>query len=221
MPVDQKNILSVFDLDHTLVNVNTSLYFGVYLFKKKILPLKKMASLLFYYFCHKIRILSVAKLHQLAFQKFFLGRSMDDLETLATDFFAESAEKITNFHIFSKLQEAKKNNHYTAILSSSPNFIVSQVAKKFDVDEWQATCYCKDQDGKICGISSNMQGEDKAKVLKQLSLKLNIPCQNVVAYTDSYQDIPLLQIVGKPIAVNPDRILRKKSVKMGWEIMEV
>lgn len=38
------------------------------------------------------------------------------------------------------------------------------------------------------------------------------------AYSDSATDIPMLEAVGHPVAVNPDRALRKHAVDMGWEI---
>jgi phosphoserine phosphatase len=38
-------------------------------------------------------------------------------------------------------------------------------------------------------------------------------------YSDSYTDLPLLEFSGHPVAVNPDRFLRREALKRGWRIL--
>jgi phosphoserine phosphatase len=40
------------------------------------------------------------------------------------------------------------------------------------------------------------------------------------AYSDSHTDIPFLETVGRPVAVNPDRALRRVAVERGWQVLE-
>jgi len=49
----------------------------------------------------------------------------------------------------------------------------------------------------------------------------NINLDDVSFYSDSYTDIPLLELCGKPVAVNPDSILARQAKKRGWEILRV
>jgi phosphoserine phosphatase len=48
----------------------------------------------------------------------------------------------------------------------------------------------------------------------------NIRAQDVTFYSDSYTDIPLFEYCGNPVAVNPDRILKRKAKKLGWKILK-
>lgn len=70
------------------------------------------------------------------------------------------------------------------------------------------------QDG-IC------HGTRKAVVALDLAEARNIDLARCWAYSDSHNDIPLLELVGHPVAVNPDTILRRYALARGWPIMRM
>jgi len=49
---------------------------------------------------------------------------------------------------------------------------------------------------------------------------LRLPLAAAVAYADSYCDLPLLERVAEPVAVRPDRRLRRIAEQRGWEILD-
>jgi hypothetical protein len=63
-------------------------------------------------------------------------------------------------------------------------------------------------------------GAGKVAAVKELAAERGYDLAECYAYSDSISDAPLLEIVGNPTAVNPDRALRKLAIERGWQILE-
>lgn len=161
----------------------------------------------------------MSKLHEEAFQKLFLGRSYSLIKELAEQFIDKHFNQMIYEPAFDKLKKAKGDNHLTIILSSSPDFLVSQIAERFGVDQWQATAYSINENHDFSGISQLMQGEDKALFVQELLSKIGLEKQNVTAYSDSYLDLPFLLAAGNPVGVKPDRKLLAICKHNHWPII--
>ncbi|WP_052354425.1 HAD family phosphatase [Neochlamydia sp. S13] len=215
----RKNSLVVFDLDHTLLRKNCSLFFGIYLFREKVLSFHRMIRLSFLYLRFKLGLISLKNLHESTFQCFFYGLSVALVNEHATKFLSQQLDKLIYHPVFSKLLEAKNEGSYTAIFSSSPNFLVEKVALRLGVDRWSSTIYQKNEEGDFTHITQVMEGPQKAQALELLLKELQIVKANVTAYTDSYLDLPLLYAVGNPVGVNPDRRLKAMCRQNQWPII--
>jgi len=101
------------------------------------------------------------------------------------------------------------------IISSSPDFLVRLVASHLLVAEFLATTYEIGSDGTFTKVGCVIDGAAKLKALAGVTLS------KVIAYSDSILDLPLLEAVGKAIAVCPDKKLRKVAMSCGWEIMDL
>jgi HAD superfamily hydrolase (TIGR01490 family) len=67
-------------------------------------------------------------------------------------------------------------------------------------------------DGKL------LHGSEKAIAIQELARKHGFDLENCYSYSDSHNDVPLLQAVGHPCAINPDAILRIRAMAEGWPI---
>lgn len=67
-------------------------------------------------------------------------------------------------------------------------------------------------DGKI------LHGSEKARAVRELAAERGFSLNNCHAYSDSASDLPLLQSVGIPHAINPDARLRIKALAEGWQM---
>ncbi len=63
-------------------------------------------------------------------------------------------------------------------------------------------------------------GPFKAVAIEDLARREGIDLSASFAYSDSYTDAPMLEIVGHPVAVNPDRVLARLAREREWEIAE-
>lgn len=75
-------------------------------------------------------------------------------------------------------------------------------------------------DGRYTGrlVGEMMHGEAKAQAVRALAATEGLRLSRCAAYSDSANDIPMLSMVGRPVAVNPDTDLKAIAREQGWEI---
>lgn len=80
----------------------------------------------------------------------------------------------------------------------------------------------EEQDGLFTGrlIGELLHGEAKAAAVRDLAVREGLELAQCAAYSDSINDIPMLSLVGRPVAVNPDSALRNEARRRGWEIRD-
>lgn len=77
------------------------------------------------------------------------------------------------------------------------------------------------KDGVLTGelVGDPLHGKAKRKAAKKLAKERHISLKRSYAYSDSVNDLPLLSLVGHPVAVNPDKQLKRYADAAGWEIV--
>jgi phosphoserine phosphatase len=109
----------------------------------------------------------------------------------------------------------------TYIVSASPEEIVQPLAEYLGVDGAIASRAVVDLDGRYTGeMAFYNYGPFKADAIRSLVLFEGIDLTESYAYSDSYTDVPMLEAVGHPVAVNPDRVLARLARERGWEIRQ-
>jgi HAD superfamily hydrolase (TIGR01490 family) len=107
------------------------------------------------------------------------------------------------------------------IVSSSPEEVVRPLARHFGVSGVIATQAATDVEGNYTGeLSFYAYGERKADAIRERAASLGIDLERSFAYSDSATDLPMLAAVGRPVAVNPDRELRKEAEERGWQVRD-
>ena len=75
-------------------------------------------------------------------------------------------------------------------------------------------------DGRYTGeVEFYAYGEGKALRIRQLAVERGYDLADCYAYSDSFTDLPMLEVVGHPHAVNPDRLLRRAAMSRGWPVL--
>jgi HAD superfamily hydrolase (TIGR01490 family) len=214
-----KTAAAFFDLDHTLLSTNCSFSFGKYLYKKGHLSKPLMCMLSGLYFAHKARLLSMMDMQGIIFHKLFKGKPAKVFSHLAFDFLDESLDSMLYRPAVTEMHLASATGSLIAIFSSSPCFLVGPISERLGVEHWEASKYAVDRNGNFSHISRYLEGEGKAEITSQLIARMGINKNDVAAYSDSYHDLPFLEFVGKPVAVQPDRRLKKHSLRNQWRII--
>jgi HAD superfamily hydrolase (TIGR01490 family) len=107
------------------------------------------------------------------------------------------------------------------IVSSSPEEVVRPLARHFGVSGVIATRAAIGADGRYTGeLEYYAYGAEKASAVRAMAERTGIDLSRSFAYTDSATDLPLLETVGNPVAVNPDKELRKAAEEHGWPIRD-
>ncbi len=69
-------------------------------------------------------------------------------------------------------------------------------------------------------VGEILHGPGKAHAVRSLAIREGLNLKRCTAYSDSYNDVPLLSLVGTAVAINPDAALRDLARKRGWEIRD-
>src|SRR3954462_13760305 len=136
---------------------------------------------------------------------------------------AETMEEVINPIIYKEASELiaahKAAGRRVFIVSAAPEEIVNPLAKFLGVDESISSRAEVDSDGRYTGaMETYAYGPYKAEIMRGLAEDEGLDMSASFAYSDSYTDLPMLEAVGHPVAVNPDRVLQKVARDKGWEI---
>ena len=106
------------------------------------------------------------------------------------------------------------------IVSSSGEEVVGPIGDMLGVDHVIATRMVV-EDGRYTGdIAFYAYGEGKAEAIRELADERGYDLGQCWAYSDSWTDRPMLEAVGNPVAVNPDKALRRHAAEQGWRLRE-
>ncbi|MDK8879311.1 HAD-IB family hydrolase [Corynebacterium sp. MSK008] len=80
----------------------------------------------------------------------------------------------------------------------------------------------EEEDGKFTGrlVGDILHGPGKKHAVAALAALQQLDLSKCTAYSDSINDLPMLDMVGSPVAVNPDRALRKHAKAQGWAVRD-
>lgn len=214
-----KKTLRAFDLDYTLLSVNSSFRFGAFLFKKGVFSSFTMIQLVTFFWAHRLGFLSMQALHDKIFSRLFLGKSSALFTDYVENFLDEHFESFINPKVIALLRSAQDRNDHVVILSNGPDFLVSACAKRFGVVLFEGSRYSVDKKGNFDRISNLLLGNDKASYVRAMAENLNLCKNDLYAYSDSIHDLSFLEAAGVPIAVNPDAKLRQICKERQWQIL--
>jgi HAD superfamily hydrolase (TIGR01490 family) len=209
-----------FDLDKTIVARSSPLALGRTFFKEGLIGrsflLKSMYAQLIF--------------HLMGADEEKMERMREEAAKLTSGWEAEKVRRVVNEvleEVISPLIYAEAleliHDHRAAgrlicIVSSSPEEIVEPLAGMLGVDRWIAT-RPKVVDGRYTGeLDFYAYGPHKATAIQNLAEELGIDLAGSFAYTDSDTDLPMLEAVGNPVVVNPDKALRRLAEERGWQI---
>ena len=106
------------------------------------------------------------------------------------------------------------------IISSSGTEVVEPIGARLGVD-LAVGSQLAEEEGRYTGeILFYAYGEGKAQAMRDLAAERDYDLADCYAYTDSITDLPMLEIVGHPTAVNPDAGLRAIAEERGWPIRD-
>ena len=106
------------------------------------------------------------------------------------------------------------------IVSTSGSEVVEPIGEMLGADKVVAT-QMEVEDGRYTGgITFYAYAENKATAIQELADEVGYDLERCYAYSDSITDAPMLEVVGHPHAVNPDRELRKLAASRGWPVLQ-
>jgi HAD superfamily hydrolase (TIGR01490 family) len=117
------------------------------------------------------------------------------------------------------IEEHKASGREVVIVSSSGEEVVAPIGKLVGADRVIATRMVV-KDGRYTGeVDYYAYGPAKAAAMRELADAAGYDLADCYAYSDSITDLPMLEAVGHPTAVNPDRALRRAAREQEWPVL--
>ncbi len=152
---------------------------------------------------------------------FIAGRRADEMEELSESVYDELMEE----RIWSGTR-ALAQLHLDAgqrvwLVTAAPVEVARLIARRLGLTGALGTVAEVD-DGVYTGhlIGDLLHGQAKSEAVKALAAQEGLDLSRCSAYSDSFNDLPMLTTVGNAIAVNPDSDLRREAKRRGWEIRD-
>ncbi|MEU2073320.1 HAD family hydrolase [Streptomyces sp. NPDC057020] len=120
----------------------------------------------------------------------------------------------------SLIEEHHAAGRDVVIVSTSGAEVVEPIGEMLGADRVVATRMVVGEDGCFTGeVEYYAYGPTKAEAVRELAESEGYDLSRCYAYSDSATDIPMLEAVGHPYAVNPDRALRREAVAREWPVL--
>ena len=147
------------------------------------------------------------------------GWSKDEIEDLVTETVDEVVTPLVFAEALAIIDQHKRDGHRVVVISASPEEIVRPLCRYLGIDDVIATRSEVDDEGLYTGnIEFYAYGPTKAEAMEEMAQRDGIDLAASYAYSDSATDLPMLEIVGHPIVVNPDAELAQAAEDNGWEV---
>ena len=120
----------------------------------------------------------------------------------------------------SLIEQHHTDGHDVVVVSTSGSEVVEPIGEMLGADRVIATKMVQ-RDGRYTGeIGFYAYAANKATAIHELAEQEGYDLSASYAYSDSATDLPMLEAVGHPFAVNPDKALRKVAVERGWPVLD-
>jgi len=153
----------------------------------------------------------------------YVGMTRSEINEYMLPFVAKVIEPMINTLALKIIHDHGDRGDTILLASATNELIVQSIAKRLDIQNVIGT-QVKFINDKCTGeyIPPSALGEGKLKLVQQWMQRNNFDdFSGVTFYSDSINDLPLLEAVDFPRAVNPDAMLEKISLERGWEIIDL
>ncbi|WP_139983436.1 HAD-IB family hydrolase [Nocardioides litoris] len=150
----------------------------------------------------------------------YAGARLEDLEAIVDEHLtAHVLERLAPAAV-RRVREHRAAGHTTILITGALRPLTRPVAPLFD--HVHAADLAVDDRGRCTGqlAASTVVGESRGALVRELGRSLGLDLAASYAYADSYSDLPLLEAVGRPVAVRPDVPLYQHARTKRWNIVD-
>jgi HAD superfamily hydrolase (TIGR01490 family) len=211
-----------FDLDKTIVARSSPLALGRSFFKEGLISRSFLLKGLYAQLMFQLMGADEEKMERMRLEaaKLTEGWEQEKVRQVVHEVLEEVMSPLIYGEALERIHDHRAAGRLICIVSSSPAEIVEPMAQMLRVDRFIAT-RPKVVDGRYSGeLEFYAYGPYKAEAIQELADELGLALEGSYAYTDSATDLPMLELVGHPVCVNPDKELRKLAIANNWEIEE-
>ena len=214
--------LAIFDLDNTLIGGDSDNLWGRFVCERGLVDGDDFAARNDqFYEDYKRGELDIDAYLRFALSP-LVGRPREELDAWHRDFMASKIEPIMLPKAAELIDKHRQSGHELLIITATNAFITRPIALALGIEELLASegemvngMYT----GEPLGVPSYHAG--KVTRLNQWLENRETSLEGAWFYSDSHNDLPLLELVDNPVAVDPDEILLARAMEKGWPVISL
>jgi len=222
-PVDL-TAAAFFDVDNTLVHGSSMVHFGRGLASRNYFTYRDVVG--FVYAQAKFQLTGRENSEDVAAGRrkalaFIEGRPVSELVALGEEIYDEiiadkiwpGTRELAQMHLDAGQQ--------VWLVTATPHELADTIARRLGLTGALGTV-AESVDGVFTGrlVGEILHGPGKAHAVRALAIREGLNLRRCTAYSDSFNDVPMLSLVGTAVAINPDAALRATARARGWEIRD-
>jgi len=214
--------LALFDLDNTLLAGDSEHAFGEFICQRGLVDVAEHRARndAFYadYCAGCMDIVAFQRFNQAILTQLEAA----DLKKLQEDFVCEVIEPMILPKGEALLKKHREAGDKLVIITATNRFITERIAERLGVETLIAT-ECGQKNGRYSGELSGTPCYQQGKVtrLNQWLSESGFNLEGSHFYSDSHNDVPLLEVVSHPVAIDPDDKLRKIAEERDWRVISL
>ena len=212
-----------FDVDNTVLRGASIFHLAKGLWKRGFFTGRDIAAMLWkqvHFALVGENLAHMAKIREQALT-FVAGHTVDEIERIGEEVYDEvMADKIWP-GTRALAQSHLESGHDVWLVTASPVEVATVIASRLGLTGALGTV-AENLDGVYTGrlVGEPLHGASKAVAVEALADQRGYELELCSAYSDSANDLPMLELVGDPCAINPDAKLRAKAREMGWRVRD-
>jgi HAD superfamily hydrolase (TIGR01490 family) len=221
-PVSGPRAAAFFDLDKTVIAKSSTLAFGKPFYKGGLVNRRAVLKSSFAQFVYLLQGADEDSMDRMRdyLKTLCAGWSVQQVNDIVAETLHELIDPVVYAEAVALFEEHHAAGRDVVLVSSSGEEVVGPIGAMLGVDRVVATRMVV-QDGRYTGeIAFYAYGEFKAVAIRGLADEHGYVLADCYAYSDSVTDLPMLEAVGHPHVVNPDKGLRRAAAERGWPCLE-
>ncbi|HEY4397928.1 MAG TPA: HAD-IB family hydrolase [Acidimicrobiia bacterium] len=214
------NTAAFFDLDKTIIAKSSVLAFGRPFYREGLLSRRSIVKSLYAQVVFMLVGADAQKMEKLrvAMSAMTRGWNRDHVASIVRDTLTEVIEPIIYAEALELFDDHHAAGRKVVIVSSAPMEVVVPLSEFLGADDAIGTRAEIDAEGNYTGeLEFYAYGGNKADAVRELAARTDVDLAGSYAYSDSITDLPMLELVGHPVAVNADKELARVARDREWE----
>jgi len=219
--VTAMHIAAFFDIDHTLITADSGLLFVKYLIRRGAMKRRELLGPLYYNILYRLNLLDINAVFR-RYQGWVRGQEHVAMERLCNEWYSAVVRPAISAEMAAKVAEHRQTGHVVAILSSATTYVAEPLARELGIEHLLVNRLIV-AEGKLTGeaVQPLCWGPGKPYWAQRFAAERGVDLRRSYFYTDAISDLPMLELVGHPRPVNPDRLLRRHAHRQGWPIVNL
>jgi HAD superfamily phosphoserine phosphatase-like hydrolase len=148
-----------------------------------------------------------------------MSRSKKEYRSIADDFFRESGKDSIIPEMMDLVSNYRARGITTVMITAQNDVIASPFHEHIGTDALIANRFAPRGNGYGAPVKPYCFGKGKIELAIEYSAKRKTDLVKCAFYSDSINDLPMLNVVGFPVVIKPDRLLEKEAQERGWDII--